>query len=96
MEKEYLGEVKSWEEIEKKAKELLEEGKIDAIEFISEERWRLNSEEIHSLTVLRELDELNKKLKEIKSYYLKKYDLYTARVHPMCATYDVLIIVCYT
>lgn len=83
MEKEYLGEVKSWEEIEKKAKELLEEGKIDTL-FFSLEKYMDNLESKYLFTVLKNETDLKKGFNNYIKYFfnssIKQYNLLILKI----------------
>lgn len=99
MEKKYLGEVKSWEEIKKIAKELLKERIIDGIDFVSEEYWKKyqNVKAIHFITI-KSIETLEKDYSYSRMLFseTKKFELFilTGNFGPEFY-FTLLAIVCY-
>lgn len=99
MEKEFIGKTENWEEVYEKAKELLKEGKINGIDFVSQEYWEKhqNIRTIHFISTERiELLEKDYSYSKMLFEESKKFELFilTNNFGPEFY-YTLLAIVCY-
>lgn len=97
MEKKFIGETKDWEEVYKTAKELLQEKKIDSVEFVSKKSWEAHLEKIYIFSRIVNEKQLKELFDTEKPYYLnvKEFNLYIMNTFLPLGINNILIVLYY-